>query len=120
MGCDGCFGWLVKVEGCGPFGDNLRGMPCQLSNCVHPPGPLTLCEGGRFLAALGMTWGWLCRGVSRNAPTPRVDGDARMLRWLWMREGVDLLFASSFFHYPHGRTVGPDPARFFDFFVFRK
>ena len=22
----------------------------------HPPSPLTLCEGGRFLAAFGMTW----------------------------------------------------------------
>ena len=23
---------------------------------LHPPSPLTLCEGGRFLAPLGMTW----------------------------------------------------------------
>ena len=31
-------------------------MPCQDNGIEHPPSPLTLREGGRFLAALGMTW----------------------------------------------------------------
>ena len=57
-GCE-CEGGFV------PFSSTLDSRLRENDVLEHPPGPLTLCEGGRFLAALGMTWcecegGFLC------------------------------------------------------------
>ncbi len=63
-----------------------QGMRWQLLNCEHPPSPLTLREGGRFLAPLGMTW--LAAGIQRGRDAGQHHGNhfkimAIMVQQIW-------------------------------------
>ena len=55
MNCDGCSVWIPACAGMTVVGIPLREGNHKGCPYVHPPSPLTLREGGRFLVALGMT-----------------------------------------------------------------